>query len=65
MLSSLGTSSNAGFFNCLREVPEPCSKGTYSTFGLELPMIETVLVDGLSSAGLGDPRALGTVNNSW
>jgi hypothetical protein len=30
-----------------------------------LPTIETVPADGLSSVGLGDRRALGTMNNSW
>jgi hypothetical protein len=63
MFSSLGTSSKADFFNRLREILEPWSKGTYSTFGLKLPMTKAILADGLS-AGLGEPKAHGTATNS-
>jgi hypothetical protein len=65
MFSSLGISNNVGFFNHLCEVLQPYLKGTYSTFRPKSPMTKTVPTDGLSLAGLGDPRALGTVNNLW
>lgn len=65
MFSSLGTSNSAGFFSRLRDVLEPCSKETYSAFGPKLPTTEMAPTGGSSLAGLGDPRILGTANNSW
>jgi hypothetical protein len=55
MFSSLGTSNKVGFFNRLCEVLEPCSKGTYSTFGTKSTMTKAILADSFSSVGLGDP----------